>query len=378
MRTISISCRAVSAMGLFTMAFFILCAARPASAAPTVAQIQSAYASYNGNFLCQDSKGNDEFAAVSGNCSGTGFWTGAELIEMAVDAYAWAKNADPGQAAAYLAEVHSLCLGFSDLHPQWWNGSDQYDDDMLWATIAFVRAYDVTGASDELADAEAAFATVYNHGRAGNGGIYWNAGCESSCSSWYENSPANWTFVIAGRMLYGASGNSTYQAEADGVYDWAKATLYNSSTGEIYDGYKSSGIQTGEYSYNYGIAIGAASEEADSALITNASNFLMTGLGNYAGSVGGYNILPNYGQGNQDGSGFNGITMRWLGVANVHGNLNSTVQAWIQANLNQAYAERNTTTGLIWNNWMSPTTGTEYSWDESDALVGFFLFDPKP
>ena|ERR1039457_6442866 len=101
-------------------------------------------------------------------------------------------------------------------------------------------------------------------------------------------------------------------------------------------------------------------------------------LGNYAGSVGGYNILPNYGQGNQDGSGFNGITMRWLGVANVHGNLSSFVQAWIQANLNQAYAERNSTTGLIWNNWMSGTTGTEYSWDESDALVGFFLFDPMP
>jgi hypothetical protein len=38
----------------------------------------------------------------------------------------------------------------------------------------------------------------------------------------------------------------------------------------------------------------------------------------YAGTTSGYNILPNYGV-NNNNSGFNGITMRWLGVASAPG-----------------------------------------------------------
>lgn len=341
-----------------------------ASAQWTVANTETAWSAYQSHFQCNNSQGHNIFAAVSGTCSPTGFWTEAELIEMAVDGTVWAQTNDSSELVYFKDEVNSLCSGFEDQHGTDWS-SDKYDDDLMWATIAFLRAYIVTGNSAWLGPAETNFQTVYNRGLASNGGIYWYSGCESGCSSWYEKSPANWTFVIAGYGLSSYSGNSTYKNEAAGVYNWAIANLYNSSTGEIYDGVNSNGQTTGEYSYNYGIAIGAVQDASGSkSIIGNIANYLMYDLPNYAGTVGGYNILPNYGQGNQDGSGFNGIALRWVGNANAHGNVSSAVVAWARTNVTQAWAERNTSTNLIWNDWMSPTTGTEYAWDESDAVVG--------
>src|ERR1017187_4212904 len=126
----------------------------------------------------------------------------------------------------------------------------------------------------------------------------------------YKNSPSNWTFVEAGYLIDSACGHcGNYKSEADTIYTWAKSYLYVSSTGEVCDGYKASGCQTGEYSYNYGSAIDAATEEADSTAITNMANFAMTGLGNYVTVIGGYNILPNYGTGYVSGGVFNGILL---------------------------------------------------------------------
>jgi hypothetical protein len=187
----------------------------------------------------------------------------------------------------------------------------------------------------------------------------------------------NWTFVIAGHLLNGATGSSTYSTDAGSVYTWAMANLYNSSTGEIYDG---PAIAV-DYSYNYGYAIGAMSESsAGATTIGQVANYLINDMDNasypYAGTVNGYNILPNYGQGATDNDGgFNGIVMRWLNTANAHGNINSTVQAWAEANITQAWSIREYSSGdpyyLMWDNWMSDTqVSSAYSWDCSSALVG--------
>jgi Glycosyl hydrolase family 76 len=111
---------------------------------------------------------------------------------MTVDAYVWANNADTGEASTYLGYVNELTHGFSNLHPNWWEGSDLYDDDLMWATIAFVRASDATGSSTYLILAEDAFNTVYNRGLLSNGGIVWYAGgctghpITGGCVSSYE------------------------------------------------------------------------------------------------------------------------------------------------------------------------------------------------
>jgi uncharacterized protein YyaL (SSP411 family) len=111
--------------------------------------------------------------------------------------------------------------------------------------IAFIRDYNATGNSTWLTDAENNFATVWSRGydTTYGGGIWWNVGDKT-----YKSSASNWTFVIAGNLLYKATGDSTYLSEAQTVYTRAYSTLYNASTGEVYDGYGSGGLSTGQYS----------------------------------------------------------------------------------------------------------------------------------
>jgi hypothetical protein len=77
-----------------------------------------------------------------------------------------------------------------------------------------------------------------------------------------------------------------------------------------------------------------------------------------------------YGQDDLNDSGFNGIAMRWIGVANGHGLISSSVLAAAQANITKAWSERDGQE-LIWNDWVAATPATGvYSWDASAAMGG--------
>ena len=363
---------------LIVAAVFILvtCAARQTCAQWTAGDAQRAYTAYNNAFLRTESDGYSKyFATVQGGSAHEGFWTFANEIQMAEDAYY------ENETTANQNEVQSLCDGFIYQHGDTWT-SDTFDDDLLWAVIAFARAYQVTGTSRWLTNAENNFNDVYNRGLLSDGAIVWNSkGCTGhpitgGCQDSMSGSQPDWDFVIAGRIIYNITGTTSYKTEADSVYTWSKANLYDSSTGQIYNNPPQ---VVGQYTYNYGVAIGAANEEGDTALIANAASYVFNGFtpnGSqpvYDGTYNGYNILPDYGQGDLNDSGFNGILCRWLGIANGHGSISTAVlDAW-QANTNAAWANRNGTTELIWNAWgtdsedKTPSTGT-YGWDDSSAV----------
>src|ERR1039457_2545353 len=67
-----------------------------------------------------------------------GWWTGAEEIEMAEDAY------DNSPTAARQTIVSNACNGFISANGSSWTYND-YNEDMSWAVIAFARAYQITG-----------------------------------------------------------------------------------------------------------------------------------------------------------------------------------------------------------------------------------------
>jgi hypothetical protein len=164
--------------------------------------------------------------------------------------------------------------------------------------------------------------------------------------------------------------------EAKGVYNWAYANLYNSSTGEVYD----ASTSQAQYSYNYGVAIGAHYLEGDSSDATLTAQHMMTSMPSYSGIDNGYYILLNSdgSENGSDGGGFNGIALRWTAYAYKNGGISdSKVLAWMQANVEQGWSQRNSA-GLSWNNWESatPTSGL-YSWDCTDTVVGM-LDVPQP
>jgi len=370
-RCLLTSCRPVGVRAIFTLFLLFFAAVSSASAQWTPADAQSAFNDYNNAFYFNPGGGNNyDYRVSQGSTSTSGFWVGAEEIELAIDAY------DQNPTAANQTIINQLCNGFTAEYSSNWS-SDSFDDDLMWATIAFTRAAKATGTSAWLAEAETNFAVVWSRGydTTFGGGIWWNSAVENT-SSGYKNSAANWTFVIAGNLLYQATGNATYQSEAATIFAWASSNLYVPSTGEIYDGINGSGIQAGQYSYNYGVAIGADSFEKHAADATNVANYLVQTLS--GGIVGGYNILPNYGQGGTDGGGFNGITLRWVGYAWNQGALtNPSILSWAQTNVGLAWAVRNSS-GLSWNNWFAFTpSGGLFSWDCSDTLVGM-LDIPAP
>ena len=293
-----------------------LAGARSTAAQWAAADAQAAFSDYNNAFYFNPAGNNYDYRLNQGSTSPTAFWISAEQIEMAIDAY------NQNATTTNQTIINQLCNGFVARYTSNWS-SDSYDDDLMWATIAFTRASKATGNSAWLADAETNLATVWSRGydTTFGGGIWWNSAFENT-SSRYKNSAANWTFVIAGNLLYQATGNSTYQSEAATIFNWASSTLYNAATGEVYDGINGSGIQAGQYSYNYGVAVGADYFENHWADANNVATYLMNNLS--SGKVGGYNILPNYGQGGTDGGGFNGITLRWIGFAWAHGALSNT------------------------------------------------------
>lgn len=358
-----ISCRTLGVSSFLTLLLLLLAATPAAFGQWAAADAETAFSDFNNAFYFNPSGDNYDYRLLQGSTSYNGFWVQAELIEMADDAY----NQNP--TAANQTIINQLCNGFTAQYTANWS-SDGYDDDLMWATIAFTRAAKATGNSAWLTEAETNFNVVWSRGydTTLGGGIWWYAPAANTPSG-YKNSAANWPFVIAGNLLFQATGSATYQTEAATIYSWAMSNLYNATTGEIYDGIHASGVSTGQYSYNYGVAIGANTFEKDAADANNMANYLMAHVS--GGSVNGINILPNSGQGGTDGSGFNGITMRWVGYALNNGVLtNPAVLSWAQTNVGLGWALRNGS-GLSWNDWFAstPPSGV-YSWDCSDTLMG--------
>jgi hypothetical protein len=364
-----------------------------------------AWAGYNQDFYANGSQGGTIFANLQGgatfclNC----FWEEAEEIELAEDAYDWARRNDPRNLRQYADEVNDLCTGFIDNANPAYKGTngpydlsgDAFNDDLDWAVMAFARAYQITHNPNWLSAAEVNFNTVWTRaqdpGGLGNGmsGLIQS---QPHGKNWTPNldSPVNFTFVIAGYLIYDSIHDPSYKIEADNVYQWAITNLYTTSVGsgacngepglvcaKIYD----STTGHSDYTYNYGTAIQAAARERDFTKVQYITNWLMFNSNNpnypYVGTYDGYNILPNYHQGGNNDDGYNGIALRGVGYALIHGILGFRELAWAQANVAAAWAIRNSD-NVMWNNWTpgSPSADTPasglYSWDCSAAMAGMF------
>ncbi len=204
----------------------------------------------------------------------------------------------------------------------------------------------------------------------------------------------NFTFVIAGYLLFDITGNSADKAEADAIFAWAKANLYvynhepakNGSTNVcsmIYN-YNNSefggSIQNRDVMYNYGIAIHAACLEHDTNMARTVANWMIYNVDAdpagdgppYAGIFDGYNILPDYGAGTNNGAndcGYNGIGLRGFGVALAAGVLtNPDALPFAQANVQSAWNHR-AADNVEWCGWTTTPTGTKYSWGDSAAMA---------
>ena len=316
-----------------------------ASAQYSVNDAETMMNSFNNAFL-QTTGGNSVFPE--------GFWQEVEMIEGVEDAYESTGN------PAYLTEVTQLLNGFTGINGTSWSGNG-YNDDCMWACIAYLRGYGDTGNASFLSIAESNFGMVWARAwDTSAGGLWWTT-ADTSKNSCDENPAA-----IAAYLLYQNTGNSSYLTQANELYNWEVATLFNPSTGEIYDNYSGGTVNGGATSYNQGTFIGASDFLGHYANAEIAANYLM-------GSGG---LLPDYGLGNNN-SGFNGIAIRWTAKFMKDYNLENNYLAWLQFNANAAFQDRRSADDLSWCSWEYPTpASTLDSWSCISSIIA--LMDVPP
>ncbi len=234
------------------------------------------------------------------------YWPNGHGLDVLVDAYL--RTNDPA---------------FKNYMDNWYTGVRQkngntfineYYDDMDWNALAMLRAYEATNdvkfknAVDVLwADIKTGWNSTMG------GGIAWR-----KAMPYYKNTPANGPAAILAARLYRKFQNPDDLEWSKKIYTWLKDSLYNKSTGWVYDGMndKNDGQRntTWKFTYNQGTFIGAAVElykiTNDAGYLNDAIQAANFTLSDNTLTNGTDNLLRDEGGG--DGGLFKGVFVRYF------------------------------------------------------------------
>jgi predicted alpha-1,6-mannanase (GH76 family) len=317
--------------------------------------------SYNNAFLKVNTSANRAiYRSYTGTDTTADFWKFANEIEMLMDAY------DRTGSSTYRTLITQLCNGFTTVYGTSWS-NNSFNDDVMWASIAFARAYKKTGNTSFRSIAKSNFDMCYARAwDTSTGGLWWTTGKTSKTSA--VNGPG----AIAAFNLYEVLGDSNYRTRSQTIFNWCKANLWNSGTGQVYDS-TSNFVPT---SYNQGTFVGAAHYLGDVTSATLAANYTKNSMGSSNSTTGGHRLLPTYPH-DGDGAGFNGICLRWIAKFMKDRGLQGSYLAWMQANANAAWNRRRTSDNLSWCRWHENTpTGRMYSFGCSSSVVALQVTPP--
>ena len=280
------------------------------------------------------------------------FWTEAEQLEMVLDAYERTTNAQS------LVMFTNLFRGFLAEHGATWE-HNPFNDDIMWMVIVCTRAHLLTGNPEFRDVAQTNFDLCYARAASTNlgGGLWWKVDVRS------KNACVNGPGAIAAFLLGRATGEKNYFTIATNLFLWERATLFDSTTGRVFDNIHENG-RVGRFAltYNQGTFVGAANLLGYTNDARLAATFTMKEL-----CRDGY--LPPGGE-NGDGGGFNGIGVRWIARYMKDRGEQAAFEPWLQKNAEAAWQARRVSDDLSWCRWPEPTpAGRRYSWGASSAVV---------
>ena len=316
------------------------------------------FSAYNSAFYSQNGT-NGFFKNSQTDGSEAYFWSQAETIECVIDACEWTTN------ATAKSMITNLLNGFLQHNGSSWTWNI-YNDDIMWAVMAFARGGQDTGMTNYCNVAKANFDAAYARAwdTALGGGLYWTSADQS------KNACVNGPGAMAAYLLYQIYNDTNYWNKATNVYYWERAVLFNAGNGAIYDNIGTNGaISTWSSTYNQGTFLGAANFLGQTNDATLAARFTRLNL-----TSGG--VLPQYGIGGNN-AGFNAIFLRWLNRFIRDRNLQSSYEPWLQTNAIAAWNARRAD-NLSWCQWPTPSpVGTNlFSWDGIASVEALLAADP--
>jgi predicted alpha-1,6-mannanase (GH76 family) len=288
------------------------------------------------------------------------FWKQAEEIECVIDAYEGTSNAN------YKVMLTQLLDGFARNNTTNWS-SNIYNDDCLWACIAFARGYQDTGATRFRDIARWNFDLVYARGWDAvlGGGLYWTTSNRS------KNACVNGPGGIAACLLDQIYGDAGYLTKASNIFNWERSVLFDPDTGAVQDSINIKGrVQSWASTYNQGTFIGLANFLGQTNDAVLAADFTKNHLARSG-------ILPQYGIAGNN-SGFNAIFFRWMARFMRDRGLESAYQSWLQDNADAAWSIRRTSDNLSWCQWrqQTPEGANLHSWDCIASLEALRVVQP--
>lgn len=190
---------------------------------------------------------------------------------------------------------------------------NEFYDDMGWNALAMLRAFKATGDVKYKNAVDVLWSDLKNGWNTTmGGGIAWR-----KAMPYYKNTPANGPAAILAARLYKEFNNPDDLIWSKKIYTWIKDSLYNRSTGWVYDGMNDNndGVRntTWKFTYNQGLFVGAAVELFK---ITNESGYLNDAI-QAANVTLSDNVLTNFtdnllkDEGGGDGGLFKGVFVRY-------------------------------------------------------------------
>ncbi|HYG23908.1 MAG TPA: glycoside hydrolase family 76 protein [Verrucomicrobiae bacterium] len=323
----------------------------------TATDAKTLFKAYNDAFYFE--AGTNGYYKESTEGGKTYFWERAEQLEMILDVYE--RSRDP----KCLTLFSNIFNGFLSDHTSNWRKND-FNDDIMWMVIACSRAYQHTGNPVFRDVAKQNFDMCFERGWSADlgGGLFWKVDNLS------KNACVNGPGAIAAHLLYQIHGDTNYLAKSEAMFQWLRATLFNTNTGAVHDNINLRGnrdLRT--YTYNQGTFVGAANllGRTNDALL--AADYTMNVI-----SRGG--LMPRYGE-SGDGGGFNGICARWISRFMVQRGLENRYGGWLQYNAETAWDVRRAADNLSWPRWRQRTPQTTlHSWACSSSVVTMHAVPP--
>ncbi len=278
-----------------------------------------------------------------------GTWGEALDIGVAEDAYE-----RTGTAAAKTL-VSNLMTTFLTQNGTDWSG-DTWNDDLGWMCLCCMRGYQITGNSTFLTVAENNFNTAYNRGwdSTFGGGVWENmATLASKCAL------DNDGLAIVGCYIYQATEDTTYLTKAQNMYSWVRSKIFNTTTGQINEGWKADGLEVSDNVYNSGTFVNMANLLHN---ITGTASYYNDAVLAANHVVNKTAILSN---GSRASNCWAQDFVRGLRNLCRDNHLWDTYYPWLENNANASWNERRTDLNITWNSWTSATPTDDCSSMES-------------
>ena len=301
-----------------------------------------------------------------------GFWSEAENMEVLLDAYQATGNQ---KYHTMFDEVYRHFLA-----TQWeWNYQrgnwmpNDFNDDIMWISIACIRAYMLFGTQEYYERAVYHFNETYNRALTDQGLMVWRQwynGITPSTSG--SNSCICGPTEVCACYLGLVTGDESYFTKARNLYAAQRDYLYNPETGEVFDSFsrdQNDLNNRSKFSYNYwvstynqGTFLGAAcmlfNHYGDSLYYHDAVKIMDCCINRLSNQDGCVNVCGTNGS---DLDGFKGILMRYARRFIIDLKRPDYLW-WMQKNCMGAYNHRRLSEGIIWTAWWAQTEdGVDYS-----------------